>query len=137
MLWQEGRAVKTRWIANGKQPLVPVQTVAPDLEESCEATSESTGLVSSGADSAQSEESKPVSMVCEKMGPLKEKWTGLPTAAQVAVPVAGLLVVVLLVATTTVSGQTASGPTASGPTFTVVSGPSAYYGADFYRDLHH
>ena len=61
-LWQEGRAVKTRWIANGKQPLVPMQTVAPDLEESSEATSESTGLVSSGADSAQSEESKPVSM---------------------------------------------------------------------------
>ena len=115
MLWQEGRAVKTRWIANGKQPLVPVQTVAPELDDSFEATSESTGLVSSGADGEQSEQSKPISMVCEKMGPLKEKWSGLPTAAKVAVSVAGLLIAVLLmiVATTT----------ASGLTFTVISGP--------------
>ena len=97
VLCQEGRAVKTRWIANGKQPLVPVQTIAPSLDESCEATSESTGLVRpSESSSEQSEQSKPLLILCKKMGPVKEKWSGLPKA-KVAVPVAGLLIVLSIV----------------------------------------
>ena len=93
MLWQEGRAVKTRWIANGTQPLVPMQTVAPNLEESAEATSESTGLVSSGADSEHAKQLK-TTAILERMGIIKEKWSRLPTAAKVGV--AGLLIVVLI-----------------------------------------
>eukprot|EP01043_Picozoa_sp_COSAG02_P054965 COSAG02_NODE_6306_length_3665_cov_51.234997_2_plen_717_part_00 len=83
---------------------VGAETVASDLDESSEAASESTGLVSSIADG---KEFKPFPVLCEKLRPVKEKWTGLPAVAQVAVPVSGLLIVVLIVVLLATSG---SGP---------------------------
>ena len=95
-----------------------METVAPDLDESSEAASESTNLVSSNPNSEYAEQSKSTS-VLERIGPAKEKcsrlldivqekWSRLPNPAKAGIGVAGLLIVVFLIIMSTSNASTST-----------------------------